>query len=201
MKGKLRLGRALVITLALLLVAAAGFGASWAWSTHNVRQENILQSRTVDVTITENFPDPTVKAGATMTKAVTLKNSGTAAAFVRVCYGQYWTTADAQLSDTDAVTLNWTAPSDWEDGDDGWLYYKRVLPAGTTVQLLNSVTFPASVPAGTDYHLNFQVESVQVSDEEAVNTDATRTLFGRTATLSGAKIENGAVVSGSVSWN
>mgnify|MGYP004517584545 CR=1 FL=1 len=201
MRRKTRVGYALTGILALILIGAASFGAVQAWNTHTATQVNQLESHTVSATIEESFPDKTVKAGATKKKAVMVKNTGTAAAFVRVCVAEYWTTDTEQLLGVDEVTKNWSTA--WKDNfelRDGWYYYKKVLPAGGSVQVLDSVTFPASVPNGASYHLDFQVETVQVSGEAAVNKDATNTLFGRTGTVSGMTTLHGAVTGGDVTW-
>lgn len=201
MRRKTRVGYALTGILALILIGAASFGAVQAWNTHTATQVNQLESRTVSATIQEDFPDKTVTAGATKTKAVTVKNTGTAAAFVRVCVAEYWTTDKEQLIGATGVTKNWSTA--WNDDFtlyDGWYYYKKVLPAGGSVQVLDSVTFPASVPDGASYHLDFQVETVQVSSDSAVNKDATKTLFGRTGTVGGMTALHGAVTGGDVTW-
>lgn len=201
MRRKTRVGYALTGILALILIGAASFGAVWAWNTHTATQDNQLESRTVSATIQEDFPDKTVTAGDTKTKSVTVENTGTAAAFVRVCVAEYWTTGTEQLIGETGVTKNWSTA--WSDNfvfHDGWYYYKKVLPAGESVQVLESVTFPASVPDGASYHLDFQVETVQVSSDNAVNKNATKTLFGRTGTVGGMTTLHGAVTGGNVTW-
>lgn len=200
MRRKTRVGYALTGILALILIGAASFGAVQAWNTHTATQVNQLESHTVSATIEESFPDKTVTAGATKAKAVMVKNTGTAAAFVRVCVAEYWTTDTEHLLGVDEVTKKWsTAWSDFEP-HDGWYYYKKVLPAGKSVQVLEGVTFPTSVPNGASYHLDFQVETVQVSSDNAVNTNATKTLFGRTGTVGGMTTLHGAVTGGNVTW-
>lgn len=202
MRTKTRAWFALTGMLALLLIGVAGFGAAWAWNTHRAQQVNQLESRTVSVAVAEEFLSNTVDKGETKIKTVTVQNTGNAAAFVRVSYAEYWTTATEQLAGATNVEKNWT--TDWKNDfkchDDGWYYYKKVLPAGRSVQVLESVTFPASVTAGASYHLDFQVETVQVSDEAAVNTDATKTLFGRTAEVTDMTTSYGAVTGGTVTW-
>lgn len=203
MRRKTRVGYALTGILALILIGAASFGAVQAWNTHTATQVNQLESRTVSATIQEDFPDKTVTAGDTKTKSVTVKNTGTAAAFVRVCVAEYWTTDTEQLIGETGVTKNWASAwrDDFEFHDhDGWYYYKKVLPAGESVQVLESVTFPASVPDDASYHLDFQVETVQVSSDNAVNKNATKTLFGRTGTVGGMTTLHGAVTVGNVTW-
>lgn len=201
MRRKTRVGYALTGILALILIGAASFGAVQAWNTHTATQVNQLESHTVSATIQEDFPNTTVTAGDTKTKSVTVENTGTAAAFVRVCVAEYWTTDKEQLIGATGVAKNWSTA--WNDDFtlyDGWYYYKKVLPAGGSVQVLDSVTFPASVPDGASYHLDFQVETVQVSSDNAVNTDATKMLFGRTGTVGGMTTLHGAVTDGNVTW-
>ena len=200
MRRKTRVGYALTGILALILIGAASFGAVWAWNTHTTRQDNQLESRTVSATIQEDFPDKTVTAGGTKTKSVSVKNTGTAAAFVRVCVAEYWTTNTEQLIGETGVKKNWASAWGNFTLHDGWYYYKKVLPAGESVQVLDSVTFPASVPDGASYHLDFQVETVQVSSDNAVNKNATKTLFGRTGTVGGMTTLHGAVTGGDVTW-
>lgn len=202
MRTKTRAWFALTGMLALLLIGVAGFGAAWAWNTHRAQQVNQLESRTVSVAVAEEFPSNTVDKGETKKKTVTVQNTGNAAAFVRVSYAEYWTTATEQLAGVTKVTKTWTTDwtSDFERHDDGWYYYKKVLPANGSVRVLESVTFPNSVTAGASYHLDFQVETVQVSDEPAVNADATRTLFGSAAAVAGMTTSYGAVTGGTVTW-
>ena len=202
MRTKTRAWFALTGMLALLLIGVAGFGAAWAWNTHRAQQVNQLESRTVSVTVAEEFPSNTVDKGETKKKTVTVQNTGNAAAFVRVSYAEYWTTTTEQLAGATKVTKTWTSDwtSDFERHDDGWYYYKKVLPAGGSVQVLESVTFPASVTAGASYHLDFQVETVQVSDEAAVNADATKKLFGPVAAVADMTTSYGAVTGGTVTW-
>lgn len=203
MKPKKRIRKCLIGFQALVLVATIGFGTAWAWNSHQASQENNMQSRTVSVKINEEFPDPTVEAGKTKIKEVTLKNTGTAASFVRISYSESWITDTAQLEGNGEVQKNWTSSwtDDWMDGGDGWYYYKKVLPAGANVRILTGVTFPPTIPEDAEYTLDFMVESVQVSDQAEVNTDSTNKLFGKTGTVSNATIKNGAVTAGAVSWN
>lgn len=202
MRTKTRAWFALTGMLALLLIGVAGFGAAWAWNTHRAQQVNQLESRTVSVAVAEEFPSNRVEKGTTKKKTVTVQNTGNAAAFVRVSYAEYWTTATEQLAGATNVKQNWTSDwtSDFERHDDGWYYYKKVLPANGSVQVLESVTFPNSVTAGASYHLDFQVETVQVSDEPAVNADATKKLFGPVAAVADMTTSYGAVTGGTVTW-
>ncbi len=197
-----------VIVAILLLVVVGIFGTAGtlAWNSHNLEVINDLKSRTVSVEINETCPDKTVTPESTKTKQVKFKNTGSDAAFVRMAFSENWQTADELISGDTAVAKNWASDfaTKWVQMDDGWYYYKKVLPAGAdTGAVLESITFPAAanVPDGADYSLYFQVETLQVSDEADVNTQATQEVFGKTGVVSNAAIENGAVISGDVAWS
>lgn len=204
MKHKRKIGKFFFGMLSLVLISAVSFGAIFAWNSHIVAQENNLQSRTVSAEIEENFPDTTAEAGATKVKEVSFKNTGTGAAFLRVSFSENWETSTNLLDGDYGVVKNWTTAwtTEWVDGGDGWFYYNKVLGAGeSTATILSGVEFPSDIPENADYNLTFLAEVIQVSDEDAVNTDATNKLFGKTGQVSNAVIENGAVTSGTVSWS
>ncbi len=192
-----------LIVVLIFIVAIGGiFRGVMTWQMQEVSQENNFESRTVSVETVENFPDKTVTPNTSKTK-VAFKNTGSDSAFVRVAYAENWETSTALLEGNQHAEKLWTSEwrSQWVDGGDGWYYYRKVLPAGaTTDKILNAVKFDADVPAAS-YKLNFIVETVQVSDEQAVNADATQKLFGKSSVLSGTIIENGAVVAGTVRWD
>ncbi len=180
------------------------FKGSFGYTKHQLSQDNNMQSPGVAAEITETFPDHSVTAGSTKQKKVHFSNNGQTPLFIRMSYAEYWESASETIVSAAAVTKNWTAAfnSEWELKADGWYYYKKVLPAGgNTADILNSVTFPAAVPAGADYNLVFMLEAVQASDEASVNDAATQTLFGRKGTVTNMQMENGAVISGNVVWD
>lgn len=194
--------------ISLVTVSLVVIGAK-AWTLHNVDVENILTSRTVDVVIEEAFPSNEILVGD-VTKEVSFTNTGSAAVFVRFTYAEYWETEIELLegeTEEDYVTLNWSTDQEnesnlmsWYAGDDGWYYYLFILGAGETISILDSVTFSDRIPEGADYSLIFQVETVQVSDEEDVNVAATEALFGITGTTDSVILEYGAVLEGTVTW-
>jgi len=199
--------RRIVLGLSVAGMVAAIGGFAYAASLHSVQQTNILQSRDVSVKIDENFPDPTITPGETKTKAVAFTNTSSAPVFLRVSYAETWTNGGQWLPDDGSHAVkNWTPAwnADWVDGGDGWYYYKKVLAAGaSTGDILSSVTFPpglASPYADGQYSLSFTAEAVQLSDETLVNTQATQTVFGKTATVTITSTGNGAVTAGTVSW-
>ena len=75
----------------------------------------------------------------------------------------------------------------WELGEDGWYYYKKVLPAGSmTEDFMEKVDFSnienldeslKTTYKNADYEIHFQAEVVQASDEWKVSEDAVAKLF------------------------
>lgn len=207
---KLKMKVSSFILVVLLVSIVSGV---YAWTLHNVDIENTLTSRTVEVSIEEDFPSHEIDTVSSVTKEVSFENTGTASVFLRFTYAEYWETGIELLeghTSAEYVTKNWAedysedgsnmSSALWYDGGDGWYYYKLVLPAGDSIDILESVAFTTSIPDDADYSLIFQVETVQISDEDSVNTAATELLFGVTGIVTEATIKNGAVISGNVTW-
>ena len=217
MRSIKRAKRTLLGVAGLLLTAAIGLSATYAWTHHEVEQPNNFHSHTTSVTIDEKTDgDLNVWLGAEEKKEVKFTNTGTSAVFLRVAWAETWTkpanphvpTPEVILpSDNTNVVKTWTSSwqNDWEEGPDGWYYYKLVLPqGGSTADVLSKVNFAYPLPydySVSKYDLYFVAEVVQLSDEAVVNTAATQLVFGRTATLSNTTQSNGAITSGTVTWS
>ena len=205
-----RIVRLCVGISALLVIGVLGIvGSTYSWNAHKVEQENNIQSRNTGVAVVENFPNQTIVPDANRVKEVAFENTGTSAVFLRVAMSERWET-DSEIilgaaypsKDRPANFSTYWEYSDPATGGDGWYYYKYVVPRGVkTENILNSVTFPTSCPAGADYLLDFIVETVQASNENVVNAAATQAVFGREGTITGMTTINGAVTGGSVNWN
>lgn len=207
---RIRLGSAIpgkirspALLLCLLLLCLLPYGAAYSWDIHETEVINQLDSREVSVEVTEHFPDHTLTAGGKRTKQVAFQNDGTAPVVLRVHYSETFESTTELLPGMSAVK-NWTPEwtSQWEKKPDGWYYYRKVLaPGETTARVLDSIRFPSELGEANHYALIFFVESVQVSDEDAVNQDATLTAFGRRGSVTEMTVsQTGAVVSGSVQW-
>ena len=188
-----------VCGLSVLLVIGTTLAV---WHQH-IQHTNHLEADTIKAQVVENFKPSEPKD--TVTKDVSFKNEGTTDVFVRVAYVETWEKKDKnnetmllsnQLSGKDVATKNWTDSfsADWQDGGDGWFYYKYVLPAGgSTAKILNNVTFPDYMQEAyqnygdADYSLYFKVEMLQAStgdatlNKDTVNQEASQTVFGKSA--------------------
>lgn len=193
--------------MALLLI-----GSSFAFWSGKIDHTNDLKAHQTDAKIEEIFKQGSRPSG-TVKKEVAFKNNSTNAAFLRVAYaetwkkksGDDWILLNNQVNETDVAAKHWKngfgANSDlWQDGGDGWFYYKKVLePGETTANILESITFSEYSGAyseyeNAEYQLYFRMELLQVSDSastlnrEEVNRKASSTVFGKEAVVSGKNV-------------
>lgn len=186
-----------------VVFATAGIGATYAYNQHDTNLDNLLRAFSVSGEIIENGKSVgdgvefDLNPGRESQKRVRFKNTGEAAVFVRVSFGVNWMSRDEWLvNHSQYVKLNWTDAWDeeWEPGDDGWYYYKKILPSNTlTKEILTSVEFGDydKVPMkylNADYRLFFVMEVVQYSDEDEVNNNALKDVFNRSATVKDGNI-------------
>lgn len=196
--------------MALLLI-----GSSLAIWSGKLQQVNELKADTMSAKIEETFVQGVEPTG-TVTKQVSFKNDSSCSTFLRVSYAETWETTEGseqkllnnQVNGIDVAKKNWLngfgENSDlWQDGGDGWYYYKRVLqPDAQTETILESVTFPDytgeyKAYQDADYQLYFRMELLQASDSQStlnsseVNKNASQSVFGKTAVVTGD----------TVSWN
>ena len=136
--------------MALLLI-----GSSLAIWSGKLQQVNELKADTMSAKIEETFVQGAEPTG-TVTKQVSFKNDSSCSTFLRVSYAETWETTEGseqkllnnQINGIDVAKKNWLngfgENSDlWQDGGDGWYYYKWVLqPDAQTETILESVTFP-----------------------------------------------------------
>lgn len=199
---------ALLLVLVLTLTCFSSVFALWS---AKVSQTNKLVADSTEGSIQETFDSQSRPYGEVQ-KEVSFKNEGSSAVFLRVAYSETWTAGagDNAVVLANTVTdesgrhsvadINW-ALTDWTDGGDGWLYYKKLLLPGTsTDNIVDKVTFPAVYSgvyapyADADYDLYFRVEMLQASvsprtlNSDEVNADSLRTVWGKTATVSGTNV-------------
>lgn len=185
-------------------LAATAIGTTFAWQSWDLSVTNELRAHDTSVEINEDGFDP--ESG---TKPVSFVNTGSSSVFLRVSYAEYWEKTEDDKRYTLSNTVNgkeiaqkvWTEAwkDQWQNGGDGWYYYKKVLKSGIeTDKVLSSVSFDMTMMTedyeylkqqylNAEYKLYFKVEAVQCSDgsntlnSDEVNAEATKQLFGRTA--------------------
>lgn len=118
----------------------------------NDKTEVVENGETKLVEFTTEYPDGMPVMPATeASKIVSVENTGSAPAWVRVKIEKTVEPADAAVTglDTKYVGLNYNTAK-WVDGGNGFWYYKEPLkPGATTPNLFDTVTF--SKDMGNDY--------------------------------------------------
>lgn len=161
MKRKIFIIAVIVICTAVLTSGTIAYFTSEDVA-HNVITTGKIGIEVVEKTVNaENvlvdFPTDGVKnvmPGQSVSKIVWVKNSGTAAAWIRVeveidIIAENGTKLPAKLSDGTAVAA-FSVLGGWIDGGDGFYYYENPVSAGgVTTELFKEVTFSLSM--GNEY--------------------------------------------------
>lgn len=207
MQRKIKIVLLMAGCLALLLIALV-----FAFWSGKVEHTNVLKADVMKAGIEETFKQGTAPSG-TVQKEVSFRNDSSCAAFLRVSCAETWEKTEGeskvllnnQLNGKDVADKNWAngfgQNSDlWQDGGDGWFYYRKVLkPGSQTEKILESITFPEytgdyQAYKGADYQLYFRMELLQNSDSQStlnrneVNQKATKTVFGKEASVNGENV-------------
>ena len=156
---------------AVVLIAAAGI--TYAWFTSSADPvTNTFTAGTINIQLNDVFPASgitNIQPGDTYDKDVSVTNTGTQDAYVRIQLIPKWTpkagstaTLDVSAVDLDLDNTNWVA------GDNNWYYYKKILkPTESTSLLLSGVTFDgASIDnnyQGATFTVDAKGEAVQSS--------------------------------------
>ncbi len=185
--------------IALLAAFTVGIGSTSAVIRHQINLKNEISTDTVVVEVEENLKDENSN-DSVKPKKVSFKNSGSADVFLRVAYSESWSTAGG--ADGERELLSNKMPDggsdvaskviiaeNWELGEDGWYYYKKVLPAGgMTTDFMEKVDFSniesleeslKNTYKTANYEIHFQAEVVQASDQWKVSEDAVAALFDK----------------------
>lgn len=187
------------------ILALLVFGMSYAYWSSALSHENVLEADTLTGTIEEEFKSNSQPEGK-VTKEVSFRNTGSSAAFLRIAYSESWERdVDGEkvlMSNTvngiEIADKKWTEDysASWIKGDDGWLYYNKLLePGQSTRPILQEVVFPKKYTGAlaaygkADYNLYFRMELLQASDSAStlnssdVNRRASLEVFGKEAVL------------------
>ncbi len=183
-------------------ISLLGIGSSFAAQKKEVSIQNTLQADNTATKIVEVFT-PQAPVG-TVSKDVKFKNSGSSDVFMRIAYVESWKQKNEagevqllenQIGGIESAQKQWTDAfqSQWQDGGDGWFYYRHILsPGQETDSILKQVMFSEESKAikAAEYSLYFRVEVLQASrgadtlNSEQVNADAANTVFGKTVQVS-----------------
>lgn len=175
----------------LLLFIIVSVGVTYAYYTSSDTIPNEFFVGDFYVIIEEEFEEGSSFNRNTheISKKVYVSNKEDAPAIVRVSYNEYMTFDDYDGDPYLYVVNNYDQSGErivknWTDGfyDDwiyynGWYYYKYVLPANTSVQILESITARPEIYDEDNYNLDFNLEAVQATP------DAVKELWGIDVTI------------------
>lgn len=201
-KNKIPSYRRKLFLLALAAVGSFAVGVTAAAVLHYMSLDNRLRTPKAEAQVEEDLSDG---------KKVKFTNTGTANVFIRVAWGESWR-LDASPGEilsnqcetrvegawVQAAEPQWLGVENksegssdeilWQDGGDGWWYYKKVLPPGEeTEYILETVDFTNLEKLKEEdlekykkasYDLHFTLEAVQASEDCQVSQDAVHALFG-----------------------
>lgn len=171
-----------LIFLGLLLILGT-VGTTFAYFYAEVVVPNQFRSMTYNVTVEEEFYDDW---GTKIVKFVNKEKSNTPVV-LRINYNEFWRdtedgvtySLDNNFNGENVVEKRWTLDftNNFIYGDDGWYYYKRVLNAEESVQVLESIALKNDLIFSSvhrydyytyDYELDFNYEAIQ-ADEKAIS--------------------------------
>ncbi len=162
----------------LLLLLIVGIGGTFAYFYTEVIIPNQFRTKTYNITVEEEFHDDWG------TKKVTFvnKEETNTPVVLRINFNESWRkevdgiklSLNNNVNGTNVVTKNWTTAftDDFIKGDDGWYYYKKVLNAQESVQILESISLNEELISTSpyyedyksyDYELSFNFEAIQAT--------------------------------------
>ena len=168
MKKPAKVKKILFLAAAMVLILAVAIGGTMAYYTKTAKSESVITMGNIrialhDVTDKAEVPDGEdriVMPGDTVNRTVTVENTGTHPAFVRIRFKNGFGTEEEKDS---FVSLDFNTEK-WAQYGSFW-YYKGILEAGAeTEPLFTEVTFLDDIDGafdGDQYALEFTAYAVQ----------------------------------------
>lgn len=153
----------------LLLLLIVGIGSTFAYFYTEVIIPNQFKTKTYNVTVEEEFYN---NWG---TKKVTIMNKEetNTPVVLRINFNESWRkevdgiklSLNNNVNGTNVVTKNWTIAftNDFIKGDDGWYYYKKVLNAQESVQILESISLNEELISTSPYYEDYKSYNYELS--------------------------------------
>jgi len=178
-----------ILLFCVLFSFIVALGSSYAWFTSVDNIENELYSREdkrhFSVIAVDDFPEPNKPRtpGNSIAKRVGAHNNGSRDAFVRIMVIPTITAADGTALPAafgTQITADFNK-TDWIDGEDGYFYYKYILPKGistdtmpTPRNLFESVEIAEGLDkryTGAELNIEVKVEACGINPaDEYVNS-------------------------------
>lgn len=166
--------KTLVLALLLILLASVSAG-TLAYFTAEDTAHNVITSGGVDIELIEKIDadDPWpeegisgVMPGEDVAKIVTVKNTGAAAAWIRVKVDVTITKADGTAGDPTLIEMDYDEEN-WTKKDGYWYYSKPVAPGEETEELFTKVTFKTTMDnpyQNSTVSVDVSAQAVQVAN-------------------------------------
>lgn len=169
-----------IVLILLILLSFVGIGSAYAYYRASVIVPNKYKAATYDVELEEEFE------GEFGVKKVWIvnKEKTNAPVVLRISYNEFWSkeidgvllTLDNNVNGENVVEKTWNEEfmNDFELGDDGWYYYKKVLDPEERVGILERIKLKEELIATSpyyndyktyDYELAFNFESIQATED------------------------------------
>ena len=166
-KPNIRLNRAAVLIMAVLLLLGAAVGTTVAFLIDKTEPvTNTFTYAKVSCEVTESFTN-------NKKDNVQVKNAGTTDAYIRATYVVNWVDAQgniaASVPEVYRYTLTESTDSSWTKGTDGFFYYTLpVAPGASTEGSL--LTCEVTYPENPEYTLSVEIlaQAIQSAPEKAV---------------------------------
>ncbi len=171
--------RIIIISLIVALIAIAAVGTN-AYFTAQSRETNVITSGSIKIDLLEMsvpddgsepvpFEDVTgVMPGASVSKVVTVRNTGNNAAWVRVSVEKAIQLREGVEGDVDLSLVSLDVNREYWTEQDGYYYYNAELkPGAETEPLFTAVTFAAEM--GNMYQESTATVSVIAQATQVVN--------------------------------
>ncbi len=186
-----------ILLVIVLFLVIGTIGGTVAYYTIIKEVKNEFQALTFNVDIEEDSSDGFGK------KVVDIINKDNTPVVVRVSYNEVWSKNDNQygyftlnniVNGVNVVNKEWstTWQYDFILGQDGWYYYKKILNAGSRINLIKGISLNNdAILKSADrndylnygYELNFGFEAIQATEE------AVKDLWGIDVNFNGDEIK------------
>ena len=181
----------LLISIFTIILAIAAMGSSAFFNAEDTAH-NVITSGSVNSAVVETMLDGTelkafpeegitgVMPGSTVSKIVSIRNTGRSDAWIRVRVSIEMKDGEGQPLDTGVV--GFTVEGPWFDGGDGYYYYGEAVPAEKETQVLfREVRFDPDM--GNEYqnctaYIKIEAEAVQTANNPIPDGGTVRDVAG-----------------------
>lgn len=149
-----------IITI-LMTISVFSIGSFASWFTSKDQVENEFNIGSYDIVTHEEFTPEGHSIGENITKEVTVQNTGTLPAYVRVKIVPFWKNGmPLKCNGVDTVSLNFSNSSEWFNIGD-FYYYKKILQPGEKSEpLLDGLVVNSELKDNSDYKIENLVVDV-----------------------------------------